>query len=155
MKQLFAAAAILAAGLLLEAGGANAAQASLSGSLGIGSDSPWADAIQEVHHKKHKHKKHKKHWKHKHKKHWKHKHKHKKHWGHHKHHNGGFFLNFGSHGPVIRYEQPYDQYARKCHNVVTDGYFHGRYAKIGGTMCYDHAGNGYIVDGSRYLIKYY
>ncbi len=152
MKQLFAAAAVLAAGLMLETGGANAA--SLSGNIGAGSYNPWAGAIQEVGNK-HKNK----HRKHKNRHHKKKRHGHKKHHNHgshhHKHNNGGFFLSFGPHGPEF-YNNRYDnQYARNCQDVVTDGYFRGRYAKLGGTMCYDRAGNGYMVDGSRYLIHYY
>ncbi|MGY8990659.1 MAG: hypothetical protein ACKVHL_03610 [Rhodospirillales bacterium] len=34
------------------------------------------------------------------------------------------------------------------------GYWHGNRAKIGGTACVDAYGNGYVVKGSRYLIKY-
>lgn len=41
-------------------------------------------------------------------------------------------------------------YQKSCHpvtkSVVTNGYSH----KIGGTMCYDSYGQGYIVSGSRY-----
>ena len=43
--------------------------------------------------------------------------------------------------------------ARSCHPVhkwVTDHY--GRQSQIGGTMCYDAYGNGYVVPGSRYVI---
>ncbi len=45
--------------------------------------------------------------------------------------------------------------SRACQPVSKTGYWHGRKAKIGGTMCYDAYGNGYIVNGSRYLIHYY
>jgi hypothetical protein len=48
----------------------------------------------------------------------------------------------------------YRQYQKSCHPVsktVTDR--HGRYQDIGGTMCYDRAGRGYVVSGSRYHIR--
>lgn len=152
MKQLLAVAAVLSVGLGLVPGGAEAAQASLFGSGGIANHRMESDHIQEVGHKKNKH--HKKHRKHHKKKHHKHRH-HNHHGNRHKHQNGGFFLSFGARGPVVHYGEDHQQYARKCHGVVTDGYFNGRYAKVGGTMCYDRAGNGYIVDGSRYLVHYY
>ena len=43
---------------------------------------------------------------------------------------------------------------RACHPVYKHGYWHGRPAKVGGTMCYNRYGNGYVVSGSRYLIHY-
>jgi|GEM_PF-2165358 len=50
----------------------------------------------------------------------------------------------------------YTGYANQgCQPVSKTGYWHGRQAKIGGTMCYDGYGNGYVVQGSRYLIHYY
>lgn len=58
---------------------------------------------------------------------------------HHKKHHG--------HGPY--------GYGKACHPVSKSDYWHGRYAKIGGTMCYDHYGYGYVVPGSRYVIHYY
>jgi len=43
-----------------------------------------------------------------------------------------------------------------CHGVVGHGYDHfGRRATFGGTMCYDRAGRGYVVPGSRYVIRYF
>ena len=156
MKRLLLTAAVLTVGLGLVAGGAEAAQTSLFASGGSAVQRTESGPIQEVGHKKHRkhHKKHRKHHRkkhHKHHKHW----RHHRHGHHHKHQNGGFFLSFGSRGPIVHYGPNHDQYARKCHGVVTDGYFNGRYAKVGGTMCYDRAGNGYIVDGSRYLVHYY
>ena len=53
-------------------------------------------------------------------------------------------------GGYGRYEQRSD-----CHAVSKVGYWHGHKALIGGTMCYDRYGNSYVVDGSRYLIRYY
>jgi len=46
-------------------------------------------------------------------------------------------------------------YRHDCHKVSKHGYYHGRKAKIGGTMCYDRYGDPYIVQGSRYVIHYY
>lgn len=46
------------------------------------------------------------------------------------------------------------QHKSDCHPVrktVTDR--HNRYKEIGGTMCYDKSGQGYIVAGSRYRIR--
>lgn len=42
-----------------------------------------------------------------------------------------------------------------CHPVYKYGYHHGYKAKIGGTMCYDGYGNGYVVPGSRYVVETY
>lgn len=43
-----------------------------------------------------------------------------------------------------------------CHPVVGKGRDHfGRRAKFGGTMCYDAYGRGYVVAGSRYVIRYF
>ena len=45
---------------------------------------------------------------------------------------------------------------RGCHKVSKYDYdSYGRKVKIGGTMCYDNYGSGYIVPGSRYLIGEY
>ena len=46
-------------------------------------------------------------------------------------------------------------YRRGCHAVTKTDYWYGRKAKIGGTMCYDNYGRGYVVPGSRYVIHYY
>ncbi|NIA71157.1 hypothetical protein HBA54_21390 [Pelagibius litoralis] len=43
---------------------------------------------------------------------------------------------------------------RACHDVTKVGYRHGEKALIGGVMCYDGHGRGYIVKGSRYVIRY-
>ncbi|MBL1321817.1 MAG: hypothetical protein COA63_012265 [Methylophaga sp.] len=45
-------------------------------------------------------------------------------------------------------------YTKPCHQVskmVVDDY--GQYQKVGGTMCYDSYGQGYVVSGSRYQIR--
>ena len=44
---------------------------------------------------------------------------------------------------------------RGCHQTSKIGYRHGRKAKIGGTMCYNRYGKGYIVSGSHHVIRYY
>jgi hypothetical protein len=48
----------------------------------------------------------------------------------------------------------HSSYTKPCHQVsktVVDGY--GQYQKIGGTMCYNSYGQGYVVSGSRYQIQ--
>ena len=58
--------------------------------------------------------------------------------------------------PVRRYARPHRAYrARACESAWKHDYWRGRRAKVGGLMCYDRRGRGYIVDGSRYLIGYY
>ena len=45
-------------------------------------------------------------------------------------------------------------YKKPCHDVsksTVDEY--GQHQKVGGTMCYDSYGQGYVVSGSRYQIK--
>jgi len=44
---------------------------------------------------------------------------------------------------------------RGCHPVWKRGHWRGYPAKVGGTMCYDAYGQGFVVRGSRYLIHYY
>jgi len=41
-----------------------------------------------------------------------------------------------------------------CHPVNKRGHWNGRPARVGGTMCYNSHGAGYVVNGSRYLIQY-
>lgn len=41
-----------------------------------------------------------------------------------------------------------------CHEVTKVGHRHGQKALIGGVMCYDGYGRGYVVKGSRYVIRY-
>jgi hypothetical protein len=63
--------------------------------------------------------------------------------------------------PFALFPQAYQQrhhrrFARACHATYKDGYdYHGRPARIGGTMCYDRFGRAYIVPGSRYVIRYH
>lgn len=83
------------------------------------------------------------------KKHWQNRHRHKKHW--HNHHNnrhwGGFVLNLGT-----PYYQPQPQ---PCQAVERDGYFRGRYAHLGETICYNGHGRAYVVEGSTYVLYFY
>jgi len=72
------------------------------------------------------------------------KHGHRGHGGHHGSRHGG-------HGHDARH----GGYGYDCRKVSKHGYYHGRKARIGGTMCYDRYGDPYIVQGSRYVIDYY
>ncbi len=85
--------------------------------------------------------------------------------GHYKHHNHKH--DYGNYRDSDHYPWRYDKRGYKrhvkvhrfhggydCHPVKKKGYFHGRPAKVGGTMCYDRYGNAYIAKGSRYVIKY-
>ena len=44
--------------------------------------------------------------------------------------------------------------APSCQPIVQNGYWYGRPAQIGSTLCYDAWGNSYIVDGSAYVIQF-
>ena len=85
-------------------------------------------------------------------------------------HNGSFIAgaivggllgwNAGYGYPRAQYQR-YRQYHHSsyaggsgCHLVNKFGTWRGRPAKVGGTMCYNRNGQGYIVSGSRYLIHY-
>lgn len=69
-------------------------------------------------------------------------------------HNSGGHYGKGHHGNS--YYTGYNQYGygRNCHQVSKKSRWHGRKARVGATKCYDSYGNGYIVEGSRYLIHY-
>ena len=41
-----------------------------------------------------------------------------------------------------------------CHATTGSGYYNGRPAQFGGTMCYDQYGRGYVNPGSRYFMGY-
>ena len=41
-----------------------------------------------------------------------------------------------------------------CHDVVKVGVYRGHKALLGGVMCYDRHGRGYILQGSRHLVRY-
>jgi hypothetical protein len=49
--------------------------------------------------------------------------------------------------------QSYSKACKPIHKYISDGY--GGSTKVGGTMCYDPDGNGYLVPGSRYVIDEY
>jgi len=50
--------------------------------------------------------------------------------------------------------QRYSHQARPCHQVSKYTYDeYGNAHKIGGTMCYNNYGEGYVVEGSRYEIR--
>ena len=132
MKKHALGAIVLALGLAIGAGLGGEAKAFAGGGLTIEST---GSALQPVHYKKKRHKHHHHHYK--------------------KHRKGGLVIQFGN---VFGGPYAYGGYRpvkRECHGVVKNGYFNGRYAKIGGTRCYDHYGRGYIVEGSRYVIHYY
>ena len=57
------------------------------------------------------------------------------------HHN---YNNYSNHSS---YTKP----CRQVSKIVVDGY--GGYKNIGGTLCYDRYGQGYIVSGSRYHMR--
>lgn len=44
---------------------------------------------------------------------------------------------------------------RDCHPIHRKGRWRGDRALVGGTMCYNRNGRGYVVKGSRYLIDYF
>ena len=79
---------------------------------------------------------------------------------HHRSHNQGYYRkphrSYYNHSDGRRGHRNYSSYgAQPCHPVNKEGRWHGRPAKIGGTMCYNRYGKGYIASGSRYLIHYY
>lgn len=78
------------------------------------------------------------------------------------------YFNYGHHNSYGHQEYSYPRYRsnqynsyknsssynKPCHDVfktTVDEY--GQYQKIGGTMCYNSHGQGYVVSGSRYLVK--
>lgn len=76
----------------------------------------------------------------------------------------GYWRKHGHHGVNVHVWRPlphrpayYGRTVRAaCHPVVGFGTDHfGRRAKFGGTMCYDRHGHGYVVSGSRHVIRYY
>jgi len=79
-------------------------------------------------------------------------------------HNRNYWRRHGHHGVRVYAWKPLRHrpaYAHRrivtaCHPVVGHGRDHfGRRAKFGGTMCYDRFGAGYVVAGSRHVIRYY
>ncbi len=100
---------------------------------------------------------------------------HRSHRNYHNRHHSGLTLSYGSDNYRLSLSTPSriyndysnrtrgysshsyrsNNYTRACHKVSKTGYWRGEHARIGGTMCYDRYGNGYVVEGSRYLIGYY
>ncbi|WP_299624177.1 hypothetical protein [Pelagibius sp.] len=98
-----------------------------------------------------------------------HGHKHVKRHGHHSHRfhkhrkfHGGHFRGGHFHGKrhfhggrklhrkgVVRHHGRH-----ACHDVVKVGVYRGHKALLGGVMCYDRHGRGYILQGSRHLVRY-
>ncbi len=72
--------------------------------------------------------------------------------GHHGHARRYYSYSDGHHGGGRAYQTRGGNAG--CHPVNKVGHWNGRHAKIGGTMCYNSYGTGYVVSGSRYLIHY-
>ncbi len=114
------------------------------------------------HHKRHHDKHARRHHKRHHDKHARRHHKrHHKHHGHHdRRHGAGIDLGaltlfFGqSQYRQDNYSQGYNNVSQVCQDVSKVGWWNGQKALIGGTGCYDQYGNLYVVEGSRYLIRY-
>lgn len=93
-----------------------------------------------------------------------------RHHGHHGHHGGHGYYVLGallagvvigdlvaraSTPPPVRYVQapPQPQLGR-CQRTTGTARVNGRLAQFGGTICYDAAGQAYILNGSRHFIGY-
>lgn len=87
-------------------------------------------------------------------------------YGHHNHHHhGNYYPHYYSrHSYTHRYNpsgyyanypaQSYAYQAKPCHQVYKNSYDeYGDAYRIGGTMCYNQYGEGYVVEGSRYEIR--
>ena len=70
-------------------------------------------------------------------------------WGRH-HGHSDLSLFFGFAGPRYYDYGP----GPSCQPFVQNGYWYGRPAQIGSTLCYDAWGNSYVVDGSSYVIQF-
>ncbi|MDF1588031.1 MAG: hypothetical protein P1P93_02590 [Gammaproteobacteria bacterium] len=90
------------------------------------------------------------------------------HYGYGRHSYSGNYYNYGHHNSYGYQKYSYPRYNtnqynsynngstynKPCHDVfktTVDEY--GQSQKIGGTMCYDSHGKGYVVSGSRYQVK--
>ena len=76
-------------------------------------------------------------------------HHYKKHYSYNRHSTRSYDDNYNRNYKQHSYNT---NYRRPCHptsKTIIDHY--GNYKNIGGTMCYDSNGYGYIVGGSRYL----
>ena len=52
-------------------------------------------------------------------------------------------------------QPPPSDFARNCHRVVADGYWQGRWAHVGGIMCYNAYGEGSVHPNTVHLLYYY
>ena len=52
-------------------------------------------------------------------------------------------------------QPPAEEFARNCHRVVADGYWQGRWAHVGGLMCYNAYGEGAVPPDTVHLLYYY
>lgn len=74
---------------------------------------------------------------------------------HHRHLKGKLHGHHRGHSPRHSYASRYGYAGRGgCHEVSKVGHHHGQKALIGGVMCYDSHGRGYVVKGSRYVVRY-
>ncbi len=77
---------------------------------------------------------------------------HKTHHGYNSHYGSSHSYGGAHGGYVNRGHGGY--YSGGCKSVYKIDYWNGHKARIGGTQCYDHYGNPYVVLGSRYVIEY-
>lgn len=94
----------------------------------------------------------------------KHGHKHVHRHGHHRHrfhkhrkfHGSHFHGKRHLHGGRKLHRKGFVRHHGRhaCHNVVKVGVYRGHKALFGGVMCYDRRGRGYILQGSRHLVRY-
>ncbi len=79
------------------------------------------------------------------------------HWDHgrgHGDHRNNFSLFFDFAAPPPRAYGRSAYGPGRCQPMVQQGWWYGRPAEIGSTLCYDAWGNNYVVDGSAYVIRY-
>lgn len=122
------AAAILAAGLAAATPAAGASRYQVAPAVTLTADR----ADQRLHQVRH--------WKPQKQRHWRHRHHRRP-----AHRQGR---------PRHRGSWDYGPAARACHPVQRINYFHGRKALVGGILCYDRRGRGYVLRGSRHIIRY-
>lgn len=75
---------------------------------------------------------------------------HKSHYGY----GGRQGSSFGVYGSGYVNQGHSGYYSGGCRSVYKVDYWNGHKARIGGTQCYDHYGNPYVVPGSRYVVEY-
>ncbi len=91
------------------------------------------------------------------------------HYGHRHHHGGHGYYVLGAlltglvigdlvaraaRPPVVRYVQAPQPRLGGCRPTTGTARVNGRLAQFGGTICYDAAGQAYILNDSRYFIGY-